>query len=110
MSTTPQDGYTQRVKPTLEELQAILDSPDPIPYATLGGKAKLTEEELEAALACPLPHPAGGCVEIVRLTELRARPGYWLDVAASGRTLVLTRKGQAMAMLGPVPAGTKVRT
>ena len=104
----PQDGYTQRVKPTLDELEAILNSEDPAPYAVLGGgKLTLTEDQMETALCCPLPHRStGGCVGVLRLKELRARPGYWIDVAASGRVQVLTRKGQPMAMLVPIPPGT----
>ena len=94
----------------LAELEAILNSDESSPYAVLGpGKAKLTSQEMEAVLTCPLPHnTGGGCAEVVSLKDLRARLGYWLDVAASGRTLVLIRKGQAMAVLGGVPEGTKV--
>jgi len=103
------DGYTQRTRPTLAELEAILNA-EPPPYAVLGpGKARLSIEELERSLMCPLPHDmGGGCVEVVKLSDLRARLGYWLDVAASGRRLVLMRKGQAMAVLAPVPEGTYI--
>lgn len=106
----PKDGYTQCVKPTLAELEAILNSEDPSPYAVLGGgKVTVTEQEMEMALCCPLPHRSTGeCVEVLRLKEMRARPGYWIDVAASGRTQVLTRKGQPMAMLVPIPPGTYI--
>lgn len=71
-----------KTAPTTEELQAILDSPNP-------GKIFNCGEY--------------GLVPELRLTELQAHLGNWMDSVRCGRQYAVTRKGELIALLLPPP-------